>query len=121
MCGIPRVTLEGEKKDWESILARLEKLKQYGKETTTWYHLLLPVISRFVGAFDNLDAEENLDFWQKVAHYQGGGSGPTWLSGWINAFCVFSEKGKWMGHPIGEVCNFKKHFIPIYIMINHNS
>jgi hypothetical protein len=103
MCGISRVTLEGEKKDWESILARLEKLKQYGKETTAWYHLLLPVISRFVGAFDNPDAEGNLDFWQKVAHYQGGGSGPTWLSGWINAFCVFSEKGKWMGHPIGEV------------------
>jgi len=99
-CGIPRVTLEGEKEDWENILARLEKLKQYGKETIAWYQLLRPIISKFVGAFDNPDAEDNLEFWQKVAHYEGGGSGPTWLAGWINAFCVFSEKGKWMGRPI---------------------
>jgi hypothetical protein len=57
-CGIPRVTLEGEKKDWENILTRLEKLKEYGDETTAWYHLLVPVISRFVGAFDNPDLVE---------------------------------------------------------------
>jgi hypothetical protein len=102
-CGIPRVTLEGEKKDWENILVRLEKLKEYGDETTAWYHLLLPVISRFIAAFDNPAAQDNLDFWQKVCHYEGGGSGPTWIAGWINAFCVFDKKGKWVGYPIGEV------------------
>ncbi|KIM88942.1 hypothetical protein PILCRDRAFT_813943 [Piloderma croceum F 1598] len=102
MCGIPRVTLEGEKEDWEKILTRLEKLKEYGDKTTAWYHLLVPVISRFVRAFDGPDAEENIDFWQKVAHYQGGGSGPRWIAGWINAFCVFDEKGKWIGHRIGQ-------------------
>jgi hypothetical protein len=105
MCGIPRVTLEGEKEDWENILSRLEKLKEYGDETTAWYNLLVPVISRFVGAFDSPDSEENIEFWQKIAHYQGGGSGPTWIAGWINAFCVFDEKGKWVGHRIGQVCS----------------
>ena len=100
---------------------RLEKLKEYGDETTAWYQLLLPVISRFVRAFDDPHADENFQFWQKVCpltsviishylychkvvHYEGGGSGPTWIAGWINAFCVFDEKGKWMGHPIGQVC-----------------
>ena len=104
---------------------RLEKLKEYGDETTAWYQLLLPVISRFVRAFDDPHADENIQFWQKVCpltsviifhyishylhchkvvHYEGGGSGPTWIAGWINAFCVFDEKGKWMGHPIGQVC-----------------
>jgi hypothetical protein len=39
----------------------------------------------------------------KVAYYQGGGSGSTWVAGWINAFCVFGEKGKWTGNPIGKV------------------
>jgi hypothetical protein len=53
LCGIPRVTLEGKKKDWENILKRLEKLKQYGVKTIAWYHLLFPVISRFVKAFDD--------------------------------------------------------------------
>jgi hypothetical protein len=114
MCGIPRVTLEGEKEDWENILTRLEKLKEYGDETTAWYHLLVPVISRFVGAFDSPDAEENIEFWQKVAHYQGGGSGPTWIAGWINAFCVFDEKGKWVGHRIGQVCSVFIIYLSVY-------
>ncbi|KIJ59731.1 hypothetical protein HYDPIDRAFT_118237 [Hydnomerulius pinastri MD-312] len=100
-CGIPRVTLEGEKKDWESILIRLEKLKKYGIQTIAWYHLLRPVISRFVAAYDNPNSQENLDFWNKVAHRELG-SGPQWLSGWITAFCVFDEKGQWQGNKLNE-------------------
>ncbi|KAJ7219811.1 hypothetical protein B0H12DRAFT_1241420 [Mycena haematopus] len=87
-CGIPRVTLDGTKADWESILRRLEKLKEYGIETTAWYHLLVPVISRFVAAFDASDSASNVDFWQKVAHFVPGGSGPSYYSGWITAFCT---------------------------------
>ena len=30
LCGIPKVTLEGEKRDWED---RLERLKTYGVQT----------------------------------------------------------------------------------------
>jgi hypothetical protein len=103
LCGIPQVTLEGEKKDWENILQRLEKLKDYGVKTIAWYHLLVPVLSRFVKAFDDPNGKENLEFWQRVAHYQGGGSGPTWLSGWITAFCVFDAQGKWIGDRFREV------------------
>jgi hypothetical protein len=43
-CGIPRVTLEGERADWVNILGRLEKLKEYGLEAIAWYHLLCPVV-----------------------------------------------------------------------------
>jgi hypothetical protein len=102
-CGIPRVTLEGEQSDWINILGRLEKLKEYGVETIAWYHLLRPVIARFVAAFDAPDSEDNLDFWQKVAHYHPGGSGPSYYSGWINAFNVFSDKGHWLGHQLNVV------------------
>ncbi|KAJ7136794.1 hypothetical protein C8R44DRAFT_728758 [Mycena epipterygia] len=101
-CGIPRVTLEGEKADWVDILRRLEKLKEYGLQTTAWYHLLVPVISRFVKSFDEPNSPEIAEFWQQVVHREPGGSGPSHYTGWINAFCVFSEKGKWMGHPLRE-------------------
>jgi len=99
LCGLPHVTLLGEKTDWVQIVGRIEKLKEYGRETTAWYHLLKPVVTRFARAFDDGFAEstENRDFWNRVVHWQSMGSGPTYLSGWVTAFCVFDEKGKWMG------------------------
>jgi hypothetical protein len=103
-CGIPRVTLEGEKSDWEDILQRLEKLKEYGLETIAWYHLLVPVISRFIKSFDEPNSKETVEFWQKIAHYEAGGSGPSHYTGWINAFCAFSEKGRWIGAQLLRVC-----------------
>ncbi|KAJ7464169.1 hypothetical protein FB451DRAFT_1094666 [Mycena latifolia] len=99
-CGIPRVTLEGTKSDWEDILGRLEKLKEYSLQTIAWYHLLVPVISRFIKSFDEPESAETVKFWQQVAHYEPGFSGPSYYTGWINAFCVFDEKGRWKGHPL---------------------
>ncbi|KAJ7673662.1 hypothetical protein DFH06DRAFT_908669, partial [Mycena polygramma] len=98
-CGIPRVTLDGEKADWENILGRLEKLKEYGVETIAWYHLLRPVIARFVAAYDAPDGAKNVDFWSKVVHHHRG-CGYSYYSGWINAFNVFTKEGKWLGHKL---------------------
>ncbi|KAG1727902.1 hypothetical protein EDB19DRAFT_1897472 [Suillus lakei] len=60
--------------DWEAILERLERLKLYSIETVA--------------------CPKNPHFWFKVVHYKGGGSGPTYLSGWIT-FCVSNEQGVW--------------------------
>jgi hypothetical protein len=113
MCGIPLVRLEGEREDWDDILARIEKLKEYGLETTAWYHLLRPVLSRFVRAFDDTDfasSDENSNFWQRVAHVLAGGSGPSYLSGWITAFCAFSNEGVWLGNKLVSVQSCKSEF-----------
>ncbi|KAG9309571.1 hypothetical protein JVU11DRAFT_10551 [Chiua virens] len=100
-CGLPKVTLEGEKKDWEDILRRLERLKKYGVQTIAWYHLLRPIISRFVAAYDDPTSKHNLDFWNKVAQSTGGEDySPLCLSGWITAFCVFGQLGQWQGNAI---------------------
>ncbi|KAJ6527170.1 hypothetical protein B0H19DRAFT_1335249 [Mycena capillaripes] len=102
-CGIPQVTLEGEKTDWVDILGRLEKLKEYGIETTAWYHLLLPVIARFVAAFDAPSSPENVDFWQRIAHHHNQMSGEDSYSGWITAFTAFNVDGKWIGNGLDLV------------------
>lgn len=94
MCGIPSVTLEGEKSDWEKILLRLDKLGSFGTEPTVWANLLKPILKRFVSAFDG---EPDIDFWGKVCHHVRGGSGPGSISGWITAFCVWNSEGKWRG------------------------
>ncbi|KAJ7049679.1 hypothetical protein C8F01DRAFT_1378188 [Mycena amicta] len=83
-CGIPR------------------KLKEYGVQTMAWYHLLVPILSRFVKAFDDPESDSNIDFWQKISHFRRGGSGPDRYTGWISAFCVFNDKGKWIGQPLKE-------------------
>ncbi|KAK7030165.1 hypothetical protein R3P38DRAFT_2703609 [Favolaschia claudopus] len=99
-CGIPQVTLEGERADWELLLRRVEKLKEYGLAAIAWYHLLIPILSRFVNAFDDPDAIDNHDFWQKVARRESFGSHGAYCSGWITAFCVFTPEGKWQGPAI---------------------
>ncbi|KAL8644588.1 MAG: hypothetical protein Q9210_007179 [Variospora velana] len=98
VCGLPSVTLLGNKEDWELILTRLEKLKDYGEEPTQFYTLLRPVVSRFVESFNSPTSDATVAFWQRIAHYDDGGSGPTYYSGWITAFCFWNAEGKSMFH-----------------------
>ncbi|KAF9563403.1 hypothetical protein EC968_004857 [Mortierella alpina] len=110
MCGLPAVTLLGEKSDWEKLLLKAEKLSEYGEATTKWRDLLRPVLAGFVKTFSEPEAQETKDFWQRIASYSGGGSGPTYLSGWITAFLFFDADGKslhemthsddWTGQPV---------------------
>ena len=96
-CGLPSVTLLGEKADWEIILKRLDKLETFGAEPTQFCALLRPVISHFVKSFDDPASKEVIDFWQRIAHVDAGGSGPTYYSGWITAFCFWDQDGKTIG------------------------
>ncbi|KAG0338179.1 hypothetical protein BG000_004414 [Podila horticola] len=93
LCGLPAVTLLGEKGDWEKLLIRIEKLAEYGEETTQWRNLLKAVLTGFVKTFNNPDSEETKDFWMRISQREFGGSGPSYISGWITAFCFFSSEG----------------------------
>ncbi|CAD6583574.1 MAG: hypothetical protein ASARMPREDX12_001306 [Alectoria sarmentosa] len=93
-CGLPSVTLLGKKKDWELIYSRLDKLDTFGAEPGQFCKLLRPVISRFVRSFDEPSSDDIVSFWQRIAHYYNMGSGPTFYSGWITAFCFWGQDGK---------------------------
>lgn len=93
-CGIPSVTLDGTKEDWLDIQSRLAKLDSWDDKTRAWKRLLHPIIAKFVAAFDG---EVDADFWGHIAHPNFFGSGSHTLGGWITAFCVFTEKGKFNG------------------------
>ena len=116
-CGIPQVTLEGTKEDWVQLRAKIEKLKTYGVQCIAWYHLLAPVLDRFVKAFDDPHGEENITFWRRVAHVQDNGSNAPSLMGWITAFCVFSGTGEWLGHELHEVCVHRTRRIVRMLML----
>ncbi|RPD59688.1 hypothetical protein L227DRAFT_576102 [Lentinus tigrinus ALCF2SS1-6] len=91
-CGIPTVTLDGEKSDWEEIHRRLSRLSELGDEPAVWADMLRPIIRRFVSAFDG---EPDVEFWSRVAHWDECCGQDDW-SGWITAFCVWSSQGKWL-------------------------
>lgn len=103
-CGIPSVTLDGTKEDWEEIKNRLNKLDEFGEPTQLWAQMLRPVISKFIATFDG---EVGGDFWGHVASPINMGSGSPTIGGWITAFCAFDGKGGFIGpaspdsHPKG--------------------
>ncbi|KAF2239586.1 hypothetical protein EV356DRAFT_499772 [Viridothelium virens] len=94
-CGIPSVTLLGTREDWLEMFCRLKKLKELGEEPTEFYAVLKPILSFFVRSFDEPDSPQVIDFWQKIAE-EDGGSGNTYLSGWITAFCFWDADGNRM-------------------------
>ncbi|KAI0104681.1 hypothetical protein GGR51DRAFT_549431 [Nemania sp. FL0031] len=91
-CGIPSVTLLGEKSDYEDILARLDKFSQYGDEPTEFARLLRPIITRMVRSMDEPNSPELLLFWRNMCVVDHG-SGSASYNGWITAFCFWSNYG----------------------------
>jgi len=96
-CGLPSITLLGTVADWKEIRHRAERLVEFDtgdKKMKMWSKMLFPVLDQFVRT---AEGKCDKDWWNRIANHVGGGSGPTWLSGWITVFCVFNDSGKWMG------------------------
>jgi hypothetical protein len=95
-CGFPSVTLEGEKEDWEQLAARIQRFSRYGSEPAEWCIYLSKVAEKMIASFDRPDDQDIKDFWMRACHSAGasGSGGVTTLSGWLTAFCFWSEEGK---------------------------
>ena len=91
-CGLPSVKLLGEKSDYELILTRLDKLDTFGEEPAQFCRLLKPVIRRLIATFEDPSDAAVLDFWRKILDVNRG-SGFCRYSGWMTAFCFWSDTG----------------------------
>jgi hypothetical protein len=92
-CGIPSVTLLGTKEDWMEIERRLSKLESLGVEAAHFATLLRPILRHFILSFVEPESPVVKDFWSKIVHHDSG-SGYSYLSGWITAFCAWNTEGK---------------------------
>ena len=106
-CGIPSVTLLGERADWQALLERLDKIPQLGAQPTQFHGLLKPVLTRFLRSFDAPDHPDTVSFWGNVAHEHRNFSGPNELSGWITAFCFWNTNGHVLGDREGDEEGFR--------------
>lgn len=96
-CGLPSVTLLGTIDDWKLLRRKVDRLLEFDTKDglmKKWLELLTVVLDEFVETKCGVD---NMKFWDRICHYSGGGSGPTYLSGWITTFAVFNKDGKWQG------------------------
>lgn len=108
MCGLPRVTLLGEKEDYMSLCRRLAFLEALGlgEEFELWCAHVQPVLEGLVNSFDG-DSEETSIFWNEIVNYHkvciSGHSDR--MSGWLTAFCFWNKEGKVLFECSKEQCN----------------
>ncbi len=84
LCGIPRVTLEGEPEDWAQLVARTRALRRF--ELGWWLDTLVPVLEEFSAA---ARGDVHLEFWRSL-YKETGESGGPYLTGWVTAFFPYT-------------------------------
>ena len=57
------MTILGDRADWEVVLRKAEKLKTFGNEPAKFYHLLRPILERFVRSFNEPNSGATIHFW----------------------------------------------------------
>jgi len=94
-CGLSKVTLEGSLDDWKQLVEKARHLYSFKKrDLDNWADLLIPVLEKFVDAYQNRIDEK---FWQSVITSKGYGSGDQRTHmGWFLVFSPFDRKG----HPV---------------------
>lgn len=98
ICGLPEVTLLGERDDWVKLLEKLDRLKEWGEEPADYAERLRPILTRFVGTWDEPDSDATKDFWKNIVRSQrlvSCGTGPAdySISGWITGFLHWTVEG----------------------------
>jgi hypothetical protein len=80
--------------DWKDILKRIDKIELLGDEPTHFASMLRPIIQNFILSFEEPDSFEAIEFWNTIVHRVSLFSGTDYLTGWLTAFCFWSEEGK---------------------------
>lgn len=98
-CGLPEVTLLGERDDWVKLLGKLDRLKEWGEEPADYAERLRPILTRFVNTWDELESEEIKAFWKNIVRSQrlvscGAGPADYSISGWITGFLHWTVEGR---------------------------
>lgn len=101
MCGIPCVQLLGTVADWEQLQAKLDRFLAFDVGGAAddclrhWVSSLRPILAEMLAT--RRGADNMVSFWEHILSNSGGGSGPRYISGWIRAFCAFTDKGVYQG------------------------
>jgi len=88
-CGIPYISLTGEKADWEWIEQNLDKLDDFG--LSDWKNELKPVIREFINVYEHkINKAFWQDFYKNMTEYNA-----YYISGWILKFFPYQKTLKY--------------------------
>lgn len=94
-CGLPSVTLYGTPADWERLIILTKRLLEFDNEEkliAQWLNFLAPVLDNFLRTAQGDTSDELKSWWNRICHIKSGGSGPSYLAGWITSFCFFDYR-----------------------------
>lgn len=64
-CGIPNVTLHGTVSDYQSLISRVERLKEMLPDLDWWFVNLIPHLNQLLRT---AEGNPDLDWWSKICH-----------------------------------------------------
>lgn len=93
-CGIPEITLLGTSDDWEKVLKKALKLKNY--DLDWWIDELEPILKEFI---ETSKGNISQSFWNNMFKYHEGISykTATTIDGWFVKFFPYDTYGKRLG------------------------
>ncbi|PHH62457.1 hypothetical protein CDD81_7104 [Ophiocordyceps australis] len=101
LCGLPSVTLLGQKEDWVQLLQKLDHLADFGPQPAEYATVLRPILTRFVRTWEEGDSPEIKEFWLSIVRGRRrrrcGEVFDTTVHGWITGFFFWGEDGRVLG------------------------
>ncbi len=85
-CGIPSISITGNKDDWQLMLKKLDMLDKIG--LSQWSENLRPIIVEFVNASEG---KQNKEFWQNI-YKNASEYNAFYISGWIIKFFPYIKE-----------------------------
>ncbi|KAJ5155738.1 hypothetical protein N7492_008541 [Penicillium capsulatum] len=123
VCGIPSVTLLGEKEDWEQLRSKIEKISTFGEEPSQFASLLKPILDNFVASFDDSPSSDIQEFWNRCVHLDCMASGADYLTGWVTVFCFWDAEGNSIyndGNPRVDTEDIPAACVSVPVKVNDN-
>lgn len=100
VCGLPSVTLLGTHADWTKLVAKLDRLPDFGAEPAEYKARLRPILTRIAASFEDPDSAETRLFWNQIVNAEAShlcGAPPVYVSGWITGFYHWNDNGRPFG------------------------
>jgi len=115
-CGLPSVTLLGNLQDWQKLRKKADKLLEFkikkDSNIEKWHKMLTSILDQFVLT---KQGKGDPKWWNRIVSHHGGGSGPSFISGWASVFTCFSDRGDWQGDrfTVQTVGTYEKSEFPV--------